>query len=132
MFLFAITVSSRVFLACTALQVIASTGPGLLTKAVFDWLIGCRSIAGDDPCCDFEIDSELDAGADNDDSVVMTLDEAIDSCLIVPTTVFHCVPNSVHVNIDDSDTRQSLIGRYSSEYSVCVHWWQKSWQKATS
>jgi hypothetical protein len=50
-------------------------------------------------------------------------------CVIFPVDTFHCVPNYCRLDITDSDARKALVNEYRTANSVCVHWWQCSWQK---
>lgn len=48
--------------------------------------------------------------------------------LILPYDVFHAVPNSIHVNMQDPAQRAELIATHCTSRSLAVHWWQRSWQ----
>ncbi len=100
-----------------AMRVIASTGPGMLTRRIYDFLKD--NALHTNASCRGENGSRL---------------------LILPSAVFHPVPNDISVDVgidcyDDALRCQQnmaamaeLKAAWLRQETVAVHWWQRSWQ----
>jgi hypothetical protein len=84
------------------------TGPGLVTGCIYDFLVN------KDQICEQMI-------VQNRDSYVV----------IFPYATFHPVPNFVQISLSSRQEPRlaALSEKYCTEATVCIHWWQKSWQK---
>ena len=83
-----------------AMDIIAMTGPGLLTREVFEYL------------------------KDKNDKNDTTGD-----IHILPVHVFHAVPNSTKVNMANQEELTEVRDKYTTDRSLAVHWWQQSWKE---
>eukprot|EP01034_Spumella_vulgaris_P023249 gene23249-29454_t len=103
---------------------IEQTGPGMLTKVVFEYLNSVPS--HNDEC----LEASSSVGSDS----IRSVQELHRSSVIFAKEVFSPVPNTVCVDLSDSSEASVLeIERvkqlYVTESTVAIHWWQKSWYK---
>lgn len=101
-----------------AMRTIATTGPGMFTRELLSFLQeqeqeqkGYRDNAADA------------AGFSNDGSGGNA------GVVVLDVQVFHAVPNSARVDLQDEGSRSVWKQRCCTAESVAVHWWQQSWQK---
>mmetsp|Transcript_13836 Transcript_13836/g.20704 ORF Transcript_13836/g.20704 Transcript_13836/m.20704 type:complete len:308 (+) Transcript_13836:43-966(+) len=102
-----IDIGNHVFDACRNTKendysfTITHTGPGLITKHIAEYI-------------------ESTAEGNGDGVVIFNRD------------VFHPVPNSVQIDIRNAYERKRYRDMYVvSENTIAIHWWQRSWQKAS-
>ena len=90
------------------LTTIATTGPGHITRCIYEHLSHTLQREGADFVNRGDVDQDI---------------------VIFPSDYFHAVPNSVRVALENVEERERLKDIYITENSRAVHWWQRSWQQ---
>lgn len=115
----------------SACDTISQTGPGLLTRIIYQYLMNSH-----DECHTYNNPLKDKKNTKPDLSPALTSDmpsEDYSRMVLFPVDVFHPVPNTVRVSLEQKsnadELRNDTKARYITENTVAIHWWQCSWQK---
>ena len=112
----------------TASETITLTGPGLLTRIIYQYF------TAEDSLSTSEVDTDTSSPCTGRDQHI--LGEDTDRIVLFPVDMFHPVPNNVHIALqgeeEEEDTHNSHIedlkGQFLTTNTIAIHWWQRSWQ----
>lgn len=124
-----------------ACDTISQTGPGLLTRVLCQYLStslnpantsscdgtvpnssGCERTESSKSCCSSN-------GDDEENHSIKNISDSRNRILLLPVDVFHPVPNTCRVQLDDGDNEQikGLKDEFLRHNTIAIHWWQRSW-----